>query len=131
MGFLENFLKAQHSPLPMNWKVLEDEPQIDSLVETSFQKPVVVFKHSIHCGISAMTKHQLEDNWDFSTEELDFYYLDLINRRSVSNLVASRFGVVHQSPQIILIHQGQAVYNESHHMISIKALREALKEAVV
>lgn len=78
-----------------------------------------------------MTKYDLEDNWDFSAEELDFYYLDLINYRAISNLIARRFGIIHQSPQLILIYQGQAVYNQSHHRISVRALRDALKEAVV
>ena len=125
MGFLDNFLKAQ-APLQEGWKELQELKQLDQLIEDSHQKPVVIFKHSVSCGISAMAKHQLERDWDFDPADLDFYYLDLINNRAVSNQIAETLGVIHQSPQIILVHKGKEVYNTSHHMISVQGLKKAL-----
>lgn len=126
MSFLDNILQSRQSALPSAWKVLNEETQIDRIIEDSHQKPVAIFKHSIRCGTSAMAKFQLAENWDFSPEELDFYYLDLITYRPVSNRVTEVTDVRHQSPQVILLHKGQTIYNDSHHQISVEALKQAL-----
>ncbi len=126
MGFLENLFSGQSATLHEQWKVLETIEQLEGIAESSYQKPVVLFKHSVTCGISAGAKHALESQWDFTKEELDFYYLDLLANRPVSNEIAQRFGVIHQSPQVILLYQGKAVFDTSHHRISTAALRKAL-----
>jgi bacillithiol system protein YtxJ len=129
MSFLDNVFKAQNDTLPSGWKELAQEEQIEQIIADSHRKPVAIFKHSIRCGTSAMAKYQLEAGWDFNSDELDFYYLDLIRNRPASNRVAETLGVRHQSPQVILIHKGQPVYNDSHHMISIEALKKALEQS--
>ena len=126
MGILDRLKSSQAEKLEHNWNTLNSIDQLDALEKESFEKPVVIFKHSISCGLSAMARYQLERDWDFGGEELSFYYLDLINNRSVSNEVASRFGVIHQSPQIIVLKDGKAVYNTSHHKISVPDLRQGL-----
>ncbi|TNF08335.1 MAG: DUF2847 family protein, partial [Bacillota bacterium] len=52
------------------------------------------------------------------------YFLDLLNHRDVSNEIANRFQVVHQSPQLILIKNGVAVYNASHSEIQAEVLEK-------
>ncbi len=126
MGFLDNLRSSQKGEKKDEWKVLNDMAQLDKIVNDSAEKPVVIFKHSIRCGISSMAKQKLEDDWDFTAEDLDFYYLDLINNRAISNEVANYFGVTHQSPQVILIKNGKATYNTSHHQIGVQALHKAL-----
>ncbi len=108
------------------WKNLVNEPQIDSLIKTSFEKPVAIFKHSFRCGISAMVLSHLEYQWDLEEVDLDIYFLDLITHRSVSNKISEDLGVPHQSPQIILIKEGKVVYAASHHAISVDGLKGAL-----
>lgn len=127
MGFINNLLSAQKTDLLADWKALDNVAQLEDLVAASFSQPIVIFKHSIRCGTSAMIKSQLEQNWAFDAEELTFYYLDLINFREVSNEVASRFGVVHQSPQIIVLKDGKAVFDTSHLMINTDAIKEAIQ----
>ena len=122
MGFLDK-LGPQ---LLEDWKVLEKAEQLDEIKQLSFDHPVVIFKHSVSCGISAMAKHKLESSWDFPADALHFFYLDLLANRSVSNLVAETFGVVHQSPQILVIRNGEAVYDTSHHMVSTEAIKKAI-----
>jgi len=126
MSFLNRFRSAQKDGAIKDWKILDTESQLDQVIKDSYNKPVVLFKHSVTCGISAGAKHTLESNWDFKEEELDFYYLDLLSFRSVSNKIAELFDVIHQSPQVILIKDGKAVYNTSHHKISVPGLRSAL-----
>jgi bacillithiol system protein YtxJ len=72
----------------------------------------VIFKHSTRCSTSAMVKGRLERAR--TPEAIDFYYLDLISYRPVSNKIAADFSVPHESPQILLILNGECVYDESH-----------------
>lgn len=126
MGLLDRMLHNQQENLQRGWKVLTTIDQLEEIVTASQQKPVGILKHSISCGISAMIKWQLESNWDLEPADLDFYYLDLINHRPVSNKIAEHFDVIHQSPQLLLIKEGKAVYTPSHHMISMQGLKKAL-----
>ena len=109
-----------------NWKVLDSVQQLEQLIADSHNKPVVIFKHSISCGRSAAVKSHLHDDWVFSETDMDFYYLDLINHRTVSNAVADQLGIVHQSPQVIVIKGGKVIYDASHFSVGIEALQEAV-----
>ncbi|MEM6630973.1 MAG: bacillithiol system redox-active protein YtxJ [Bacteroidota bacterium] len=124
---LNQLFGSQEKHLLAGWKSLEEESQIEEILERSNEKPVLVFKHSPSCGISAMVKHQLERNWDFKEEELEVYYLDVIHHRPTSMALASRLGVVHQSPQVLLIYNGKSIFDTSHHMISVGVLHEAIQ----
>jgi len=126
MGFLDNLTKANKSGVKEEWKNLTDIQQLDQLVEDSNSKPVVIFKHSVRCGTSFMVKSHLEGDWDFASEDLDFYYLDLINNRNISNQIADRFDVIHQSPQLIVLKNGETVNDTSHHMISVNWIKQAI-----
>ncbi|MEO0896166.1 MAG: bacillithiol system redox-active protein YtxJ [Bacteroidota bacterium] len=101
----------------INWQDLQSETQLDSIREKSFDKPQLIFKHSISCGISAYIQDRLDSATTSLGEQFDLHYLDLITYRPVSNKIASDFGVPHQSPQVILIKDGQAIHNASHHSI--------------
>lgn len=98
----------------MNWKNLEAENQFLDLLEN--EKVFAVFKHSTRCSISSMAKNRVEREWN-----LDFpiYYLDLIKYRSISNLIAAKSGVEHQSPQLIVFQNGLPVYDASHSGIAV------------
>ena len=96
----------------MNWIPLQSETQLESIREKSAARPQVIFKHSTRCSTSAMVKNRLERA--HTPEAIDFYYLDLLNYRPVSNQIAATFSIPHESPQILLILNGQCVYDESH-----------------
>ena len=123
LGSFENFVT-----MISEWNVLQSRDQLETAIQQSFIKPVVIFKHSLTCGISARSKYILEGDWDFAKEDIDFYYLDLLNFRQISNEIESRFGVRHQSPQLIIIKNGEAVYDVSHHRISVPVIHRALDE---
>ena len=108
----------------MEWNDLNTEDQLEVIRKKSGEKPQVIFKHSTRCGISSVAKSRLE-KWQ-PTEDFDFYYLDLIKYRSLSNRVAEEFEVYHESPQVLVIKNGECVYDESHLGIS---LQEILKLA--
>ena len=110
----------------MNWKVLDNIDQLDTIVERSKSVPVAIFKHSVRCSISYGAKNQLENSWDLDENKVEIYYLDLIKYRPISNAIAQRFGVVHQSPQMILLRNGEVIHNASHYNISKDKVVEAL-----
>ncbi|WP_290793055.1 bacillithiol system redox-active protein YtxJ [Flavihumibacter sp. UBA7668] len=109
----------------MNWITLSNLEQIEHIKQASFSKPQVIFKHSTRCSISAMAKNRLDKA--SIPEGIEFHYLDLIQYRSVSNEIATGFGIEHESPQILLIRDGVCVFDASHTAISMNMLREALQ----
>ena len=118
-----NIFQKQGQLLIDTWKDLTSLDHLDDLIQRSYDVTQVIFKHSVSCGISWGAKHRLEKDWDIQ-DELDFHYLDLISHRSVSNAVAEKLGVVHQSPQLIIVKDGRAVQKVSHHDINFNWLEE-------
>ena len=106
----------------MNWIPLTSEKQLEQILENSRTKPQVIFKHSIRCGISSMAKSRLERSQPPGS--IDFYYLDLINYRNISNRLSELFKIVHESPQVLLIKNGECVYEESHSGIRMEEIIE-------
>lgn len=107
----------------IHWNFLTKQEHLTQLIEVSWQKPCVIFKHSTRCSVSAIAKYRLDSDWNFEAGELETYYLDVIAYRSVSNAVAEAFGVYHESPQLLLIRGGECVYDASHLDISVADLR--------
>ncbi|MBX2925060.1 MAG: bacillithiol system redox-active protein YtxJ [Chitinophagaceae bacterium] len=99
----------------MKWQILTTEAQWNVLLEASYTRPQLVYKHSTRCSISSVVKRRLERTG--APDDMDFHYLDLIAYRSVSNKIADDTGVVHESPQVLLVTKGKCVYNESHSAI--------------
>ncbi len=112
----------------MNYKSLEDVDTVAQLKEDSRERPVIIFKHSTRCSISSMALSRLERAWnEQEMKGTDVFFLDLIRYRDVSRTIAESFQVAHQSPQLLLIRNGQCVYDTSHMGISYRALKDELE----
>lgn len=109
----------------MNWIPLQNEEQLDEIIANSSNKPQVIFKHSTRCPVSSMAKNRL-DKKD-QPEGTDFYYLDLLKHRNISNKIAANFNVHHQSPQVLVINNGKCTYDESHSGISMEEIKANVK----
>ena len=111
----------------MDWIEIKSESDLSRIFEKSFHDNtgVAIFKHSTRCSISSVAKMRLSLSWDFG-EELPIYYLDLIAYRNVSNLIAEKLGVRHESPQLLVINNGECIYNGSHMAISVSELHSIL-----
>ncbi|MFP5438096.1 MAG: bacillithiol system redox-active protein YtxJ [Bacteroidia bacterium] len=96
------------------WNDLTELKQLDTIVEESADTPVIIFKHSTRCPVSRMALKNFENEYSIGEEEATPYFLDLIAHRDISNAIAERFNVIHQSPQVLVIKNGQSVYSESH-----------------
>jgi bacillithiol system protein YtxJ len=108
----------------MNWKNLEKIEQLAEIDSLSEQRPVLIFKHSTRCSVSAAALDRLERQAGELPTAANFY-LDLITYRSVSNEVANRYATVHESPQALIIRNGKAVHVTSHFDINWTDLKQA------
>lgn len=108
----------------MNWIDLNTIQQLADIKELSKTRPQIIFKHSTRCSISSMAKSRLERSKQ--PDAGDFYFLDLLKHRSISDQVAADFEVSHQSPQILLIKNTECVYEESHSGIQMDEIAEQI-----
>jgi len=110
----------------MDWIQLTNENQLADIKQNSSQKAQVIFKHSTRCSISSMAKSRLERS--SAPADVQFHFLDLIKYRSISNKIETEFMVAHESPQILLIKNGECIYEESHNGISMDEIMEQLSK---
>lgn len=121
MGFLDQIFgkKEEQDQTKTLWRKLESMKDLDAAVERSFQQKVLIFKHSTRCFISKTVLKSFEKQMENSDKEQTYYFLDLIANRDISNEIESRFDVTHQSPQLIALENGKAIYNASHQSIDL------------
>lgn len=109
----------------MNWNRLTDIGELEQIQTESTQQPIVVFKHSTRCSISSAALARFERSWN-ETFGIKPYYLDLLAHRDISNALASTYQIEHQSPQVLVIHKGQCVYDASHMSIDMEDAQSLL-----
>jgi len=119
MGFLDKLFGGNIEQRPDFWKSIETENDLDQAIKDSFDKKIVIFKHSTRCFISKSVLKSFEREVEKSDKNISYYFLDLLAHRDLSNKIAEDFKVQHQSPQLIVIENGVAVKNESHQSITL------------
>ena len=128
MSLFNNFFGAspqEETNSKINWLALTSVSQLDEIEDASNSKLVVLFKHSTRCSISRMALRQFENDFE-SNDQILPYYLDLLNHRDISNEIASKFSVVHQSPQLLIISKDKCIYNASHSDIDAEVIKNYL-----
>jgi bacillithiol system protein YtxJ len=101
----------------MNWILLDQPEQVEAIRLQSAHKTQVLFKHSTRCSLSSTIKARLERA--AAPPNADFYLLDLIANRQLSNQVADAFDIWHESPQVLVIRNGECIFDESHMAIQM------------
>ena len=108
----------------MNWIKLEQPDQLDQIQKQADNKKVLIFKHSTRCSISRAALDRLERNWkEEEMENVQPFFLDLISYRQLSDQIALKFDVEHESPQILVIKNGESIYDSSHLAIDYNAIK--------
>ena len=102
----------------MNWTIIESAEQLDNIKKQAGNS--IIFKHSTRCSISMMAKKRFELEWDLLPENINLYFLDLIKYRDLSNKVATDYQIHHESPQLLLIKNGDCILDQSHGDISVE-----------
>ena len=129
MGIFKNIFGSSENEKKLDSNsfliALKDLGQINEIITISEEKPVVIFKHSTRCSVSRMALKQFENEFNLQ-DKMDAYFLDLIENRAISNEIAKKFDVMHQSPQLLLIKNGKCIYNISHSDIDAEFLKQFL-----
>jgi bacillithiol system protein YtxJ len=115
-------LTLQNISRQMNWLNLESSEDWNAALEQSKQTPIAILKHSTRCSVSFMAKKNLESRWEYNESQVIPYYLDLIAFRSISDLISQHTGIRHESPQLILIKDGEVQFHTSHYGIDAEAI---------
>jgi len=108
----------------MIWTMLESLNQVDVLKHQNGVS--IIFKHSTRCSISMMVKKRFELDWNKLPESVPVYFLDLIKHRDLSNKIASDFSVPHESPQLLLIKDGDCILDLSHGEVSVEEVMSVI-----
>ena len=113
----------------MDWVKLDNENAIEQVKTESSEKPIVIFKGSTRCSISATALGRLEISWNKEEmKDVSFYYLDLLSFQPLSKKIAETFKVGHESPQILIISKGTCIYHASHMSISYQEIKNQISQ---
>ncbi|OCS84613.1 bacillithiol system redox-active protein YtxJ [Caryophanon tenue] len=105
----------------MNYTEITSIEQWQQVLATSNEQPILVLKHSTTCPISAAAYSE------FTAVDFEHAYLvKVIESRDVSNEIAANLDVQHASPQAIVIKDGKASWQATHHAVTAKAIEEAI-----
>ena len=118
------------APTTQSFARLERTEQLDALVESSFARPVLILKHSPACGTSYQALDELEENRD-QLAGLDVHLIDVLRHRPLSQSVAARFKIRHESPQVLLLVRGRVTWSASHFGVTTERITRALDSARV
>ena len=117
--------KESKNESTLQWTPLNDISQLEVAEMESQQQLVGILKHSTRCGISRMVLRQFENSYDLPEDApVKLYFLDLLSHRDISNEIANRFKVMHESPQLILLKEKLVVHHSSHQDIDSENLKE-------
>jgi bacillithiol system protein YtxJ len=120
------FKMPETSETQTNFAPVTDAGALDELVARSHETPVVLFKHSTTCPISARAHHQMAK---LPADVAGQISLVVVQRaRELSRRVAEQTGIRHESPQAIILRNGQAVWSASHFDITAEAVEQAVRE---
>jgi len=99
-----------------------DGAALEQLFARSHEQPVILFKHSDTCPISAMAYQRMKQ------VASDVSLVVVQRSRELSRQVEARTGVRHESPQVLVLRRGQSVWAASHFDITAEAVEQAVKE---
>jgi bacillithiol system protein YtxJ len=101
--------------------------ELESAVAGSRDRPLLLFKHSLTCGTSAYAREQIEGFLAGAAAPLDACVVHVQPHRALCDAIADRFGLRHESPQVLLVVNGHVVWHASHHRVSQHEIAAALE----
>lgn len=116
--------------MPTTLNVLSTTDELDLALARSSVRPIVIFKHSPTCGISAQAFESISEWLSGEALEAEFFVVRVQASRDVSMALAERVGVRHESPQVIVIQDGQVAWHGSHFRATAGSIVAALDKLV-
>lgn len=121
-----SWFASKGSEKNISWTPLLEAAQVDSTISKENEMPALFFKHSTRCSISSMALNRFEKEWSGSAN-CQLLFLDLLKFRGLSDMISERTGVVHESPQAVVVYRGEVVYQASHNGIIASEIEKILK----
>ena len=113
MNLFKNIFTSETQNADSNRIALTDAGQIEDIIKSSAETPVLIFKHSTRCGMSTMILKRFDNK--ISNLSTPYYFLDILKHRPLSNLIQDKFDIRHQSPQLLVIKNGKVTAHDSHY----------------
>jgi bacillithiol system protein YtxJ len=111
-----------HKPL----RVLSTTGELEQAIAGSASRPIVIFKHSPTCGISAQAFESIVESLEGKAPDVDWFIVPVQASRAVSTELARRFAIRHESPQALVIDRGEVVWHGSHFRATATSIAAAL-----
>lgn len=108
------------------WNAISEPSDFETILQNSENQPQLIYKHSNRCSICFVAKGNLEKASKDLLKHADMHYLDVVNKREVSTHIAEELDVRHESPQVILLYEGEVVWDASHGQIVAKDILDVL-----
>ncbi|HOJ70137.1 MAG TPA: bacillithiol system redox-active protein YtxJ [Candidatus Hydrogenedentes bacterium] len=113
------------------WTEITTPETLETILSRQGDLPVLLFKHSTRCPISARALRAVESWLAEHPNLVHPCRILVVEHRAVSNLAAERLGIRHESPQAMLLRDGRVVWHASHLSIQGDALDAALRQSAV
>ena len=112
----------------MHWIHLTDEDQLQKIIVRSQEKPQVIFKYSSGCHLSEVIFQRLQNKG--CPDQVDFHFLDIFAHSNISDKISDIFQIFHHSPQILIIKDGECIFNQSHPEMCLEEIMDHVAAAV-
>lgn len=120
------FTSESDNTTDFGWNSISDKGEVDDLLLSSNKKPQVIYKHSSRCATSFFALKNIQDLSEEVREKADFYMVNVIGERAISRHIAETFGIRHESPQLIILKDGEVFWHGSHHNVTAELIRANL-----
>lgn len=123
--FMERIMGIDDQNLS-NWNMMSGKEDLNILLETSKEKPQILYKHSSRCSISYLAKENLEEHMEDLLNHADIHLIDVTEQRDLSNNIAQKLDIRHESPQAIILKNGGVAWSGSHWDVNVKNILSVL-----
>lgn len=114
--------------MPKNPTPVEGLAELDQVLADTARRPLLLFKHSLTCGTSAEALDELRSHMDASGHDVHYAMVTVQRHRDVSQEVARRLGIRHETPQALLVRHGRVVWSASHFRLTAASVDRAIAE---
>ena len=109
---------------------LTELDDLDAALARASTRPILIFKHSPTCGASAQAYEEIELLLEDPAWPTDVYVVSVLTSRVVSNEIAKRLNLRHESPQVLLVQDGVVRWHASHFRVTAEAIRAGLSRSL-
>jgi bacillithiol system protein YtxJ len=106
---------------------LEGLEELDRMLMRSAAEPVLLFKHSYTCGVSAEALDELVTHLNMRNDSVPVAMVTVQANRALSNAISTKLGIRHETPQALLVRHGRVVWSASHFRVTAQSVRQAIE----